>query len=60
MWPLRIERLQSNVDTLIVIPNDRLLQVVQQDASILDAFKVADDVLRHGVRAFQTLSAFQG
>jgi cell division protein FtsZ len=55
-----IERLQSNVDTLIVIPNDRLLQVVQQDASILDAFKVADDVLRHGVQGISDLVCVPG
>ncbi len=50
-----IEKLRSNVDTLIVIPNDRLLQVVQKDASILDAFHVADDVLRHGVQGISDL-----
>ncbi len=55
-----IERLQESVDTLIVIPNDRLLQVVDQTASILDAFKVADDVLRHGVQGISDLVCVPG
>ncbi|HHY17878.1 MAG TPA: cell division protein FtsZ [Firmicutes bacterium] len=55
-----IEKLRSNVDTLIVIPNDRLLQVVQKDASILDAFHVADDVLRHGVQGISDLVCVPG
>ncbi|MFS8583186.1 MAG: cell division protein FtsZ, partial [Limnochordales bacterium] len=45
-----IERLREKVDTLIVIPNDRLLQVAEKRTSILDAFKLADDVLRQGVQ----------
>jgi len=55
-----IERLKDSVDTLIVIPNDRLLQVVPRDASILDAFKVADDVLRHGVQGISDLVCVPG
>jgi cell division protein FtsZ len=55
-----IEKLRESVDTLIVIPNDRLLQVVDQTASILDAFKVADDVLRHGVQAISDLVCVPG
>ena len=55
-----IERLKESVDTLIVIPNDRLLQVVPRDASILDAFKVADDVLRHGVQGISDLVCVPG
>lgn len=55
-----IENLRQNVDTLIVIPNDRLLQVVPKDASILDAFKVADDVLRHGVQGISDLVCVPG
>ena len=37
-------------DTLIVIPNDRLLEVLDKSTSMLDAFRIADDVLRHGVQ----------
>ncbi len=55
-----IEKLRESVDTLIVIPNDRLLQVVDQNASILDAFKVADDVLRHGVQGISDLVCVPG
>ena len=45
-----ISRLKDNVDTLIVIPNDRLLQVVEKRSSLTDAFRVADDVLRQGIQ----------
>src|SRR6266550_3253518 len=45
-----IEDLREMVDTLIVIENDRLLQVVEKRTSIVDAFKLADDVLRQGVQ----------
>ncbi len=45
-----IEMLQANVDTLIAIPNDRLLQVLDRGVSMVDAFQVADDVLRQGVQ----------
>ena len=55
-----INKLRNSVDTLIVIPNDRLLQVVEQTASILDAFKVADDVLRHGVQGISDLVCVPG
>lgn len=55
-----IENLKNNVDTLIVIPNDRLLQVVPRDASILDAFRIADDVLRHGVQGISDLVCVPG
>ena len=47
---LGIEKLRENVDTLIVIPNDKLLQIVEKNTSILDAFKIADDVLRMGIQ----------
>ncbi|MFA5480300.1 MAG: cell division protein FtsZ [Candidatus Muiribacteriota bacterium] len=50
-----IKVLKANVDTLITIPNDRLLQVVDQHTSINDAFKVADDVLRQGVQGISDL-----
>lgn len=45
-----IEALRKNVDTLIVIPNDRLLQVVAENTALQDAFRLADDVLRQGVQ----------
>ncbi len=45
-----IAMLQANVDTLIAIPNDRLLQVLERGVSVVDAFQVADDVLRQGVQ----------
>jgi cell division protein FtsZ len=43
-----IAELRSACDTTIVIPNDRLLEVLERSTSMLDAFKVADDVLRQG------------
>ncbi len=55
-----IARLKEAVDTLIVIPNDRLLQVVERNTSILDAFRVADDVLRQGVQGISDLVAVPG
>ena len=45
-----IEQLKGNVDTLIIVPNDRLLNVVGADTALQDAFLVADDVLRQGVQ----------
>ncbi len=45
-----IEELKKRVDTLVAIPNDRLLQVVERRTSIVEAFKIADDVLRQGVQ----------
>src|SRR5699024_7084746 len=44
-----IEELRQNVDTLIIITNEKLLQVVEKQTSIMDAFKMSDDVLRQGV-----------
>ena len=55
-----ISNLQAHVDTLIVIPNDRLLQVVQRDTSIVQAFRIADDVLRHGVQGISDLVCVPG
>ncbi len=55
-----IVALRNAVDTLIVIPNDRLLQVVDRNTSILDAFRVADDVLRQGVQGISDLVAVPG
>lgn len=45
-----IEKLQKNVDTLIVIPNDRLLAIADEQTPLQDAFLLADDVLRQGVQ----------
>src|SRR3712207_5529555 len=45
-----IKRLKENVDSLIIIPNDRLLQVAEKRTSMMDAFKMADDILRKGVQ----------
>ncbi len=55
-----IESLSKKVDTLIIIPNDRLLQVVERRTSIVDAFKVADDVLRQGVQGITDLITVPG
>ena len=49
-----IEQLRGKVDTLIVIPNDRLLQVVDKKTSMLEAFRVADEVLLQVCRGFPT------
>jgi cell division protein FtsZ len=55
-----IEGLRDKVDTVITIPNDRLKDVVQKDASIVDAFRVVDDVLRQGVQGISDLITVPG
>ena len=55
-----IEALKSQVDTLIVIPNDRLLQIVDKRASLQDAFGMADDVLRQGIQGISELITVPG
>ncbi len=50
-----IEALKSQVDTLIVIPNDRLLQVAHKNATLQQAFSLADDVLRQGIQGISEL-----
>ena len=55
-----INNLRDKVDTLIIIPNDRLLQVTEKKTSILDAFRVADDVLRQGVQGITDLITVPG
>lgn len=55
-----IERLRKKVDTLITIPNDRLLQTIDRSTPILQAFKVADDVLRQGVQGISDLITVHG
>lgn len=52
-----INELKQFVDTLVVIPNDRLLQVVSKGTSMLEAFRVADDVLRQGIQGISDLIA---
>ena len=54
------EDLKSKVDTLITIPNDRLKDVVQKNTSILDAFRVVDDVLRQGVQGISDIITVPG
>src|SRR3982751_389693 len=55
-----IQRLREVVDTLIVIPNERLLSVIERRTSILDAFKEADNVLRQGVQGITDLITIPG
>jgi cell division protein FtsZ len=55
-----VDELREEVDTLIVIENDRLLQVVEKRTSILDAFTLADDVLRQGVQGITDLITIPG
>ncbi|MBA2314946.1 MAG: cell division protein FtsZ [Chloroflexi bacterium] len=54
------EELKSKVDTLITIPNDRLKDVVEKNTSILDAFRVVDDVLRQGVQGISDIITMPG
>ena len=55
-----IALLKQKVDTLIVIPNDRLLQVIEKRTSILDAFRIADDILRQGTQGITDLITIPG
>lgn len=55
-----IENLRSVVDTLIIIPNDRLLQTIDRQTPLMEAFKVADDVLRQGVQGISDLITVHG
>ncbi|MGQ9598688.1 MAG: cell division protein FtsZ [Anaerolineae bacterium] len=55
-----IEKLKENVDTLIAIPNDRLLEIVDKRASIQQAFRMADDVLRQGIQGISELITVPG
>lgn len=55
-----IDRLRGNVDTLITVPNDRLLQTIDRRTPLLEAFKVADDVLRQGVQGISDLITVHG
>jgi cell division protein FtsZ len=55
-----VEQLRAACDTVIVIPNDRLLEVLDRSTSMLDAFKIADDVLRQGVQGITDLITMPG
>jgi len=55
-----VAMLKEKVDALIVIPNDKLLHVVERKTSIIEAFKVADDVLRQGVKGISDLITVPG
>ena len=55
-----IAKLKEKVDALIVIPNDNLLKVVDKKTSLIDAFKVADDVLRYGVQGITDIMTIPG
>jgi cell division protein FtsZ len=55
-----VEELRSACDTVIVIPNDRLLEVLDRSTSMIDAFKIADDVLRQGVQGICDLITTPG
>ena len=55
-----VENLRDSVDTLIVIPNDRLLQTIDRQTPLMEAFKVADDVLRQGVQGISDLITVHG
>ncbi len=55
-----VENLRKSVDTLIIIPNDRLLQTIDRQTPLLEAFKVADDVLRQGVQGISDLITVHG
>ena len=55
-----IALLETKVDTMIVIPNDRLLQVIEKRTSMLDAFRIADDILRQGTQGITDLITIPG
>jgi len=55
-----IGKLKEQVDTLIVIPNDRLLEVVDSEVSMIEAFKIADDVLQQGVQGISEVITVPG
>lgn len=57
---IAINNLRDAVDTLIIIPNDRLLQTIDRTTPLLEAFKVADDVLRQGVQGISDLITVHG
>jgi len=54
------DQLSENVDTIISIPNDRILQIIDKKTSLLDAFSIVDDVLRQGVQGISELITIPG
>ncbi|MBD3251676.1 cell division protein FtsZ [Candidatus Uhrbacteria bacterium] len=54
------ERMADAVDTIITIPNDRILQIIDRKTALLDAFEIADDVLRQGVQGLSELITVPG
>ncbi len=54
------EELVKSVDTIITIPNDRIMQVIDKKTTMLDAFRIADEVLRHGVQGISELITIPG
>ena len=57
---IAIANLRSHVDTLIIVPNDKLLNTIDRSTPIMQAFKVADDVLRQGVQGISDLITVHG
>lgn len=57
---IAIANMRGNVDTMITIPNDRLLQTIDRSTPLMEAFKVADDVLRQGVQGISDLITVHG
>ena len=55
-----MDALRDACDTVIVIPNDRLLEVLEKNTAMLDAFRIADDVLRQGVQGITDLITMPG
>ncbi len=55
-----IVELKENVDTLITIPNDRLLQMIDRKTSLVDAFSIVDEVLQQGVQGISSLITIHG
>src|SRR3989338_9073591 len=55
-----LEELKSSVDTIIIIPNDRILQIIDKKTSLLDAFRTVDDVLRQGVQGIADMVTTPG
>lgn len=55
-----LEELRAHVDTIIVIPNDRILQIIDKKTSLIDAFKTVDDVLKQGVAGISDLVTTPG
>ncbi|MGL4522346.1 MAG: cell division protein FtsZ [Bacilli bacterium] len=55
-----IENLKANVDTLIIIPNDKLLEIVDRNTPMVEAFREADNILRQGVQGISDLIAIPG